>query len=110
MQVCQSGKKSEKGFFFQVSEKSGNFNISLESFEKNIKVREFKNFSNGLIADRLLKSIVSMNCKQFTIINIKFLKFIDSASINTMDDLKVIISLQKLSGNMVKSQGKVIIY
>ena len=58
-----------------------NFPWSVKSHQsgkltRNNKSQEFKNFQEKkLIVNRLLKSIVSINCKQFIMINIKFLKF-----------------------------------
>ena len=44
-QGCHSqGKKSGKRNFFQVREKSGNFNFRQGNLEKVAKVREFENF------------------------------------------------------------------
>ena len=41
LQGCHGqGKKSGKLFFFQVREKSGNFNVSHGNLEKVVKVRE----------------------------------------------------------------------
>ena len=43
MQSCHGqGKKSGKCFFFQVREKSGNFDISQGNLKKMGKVREFQ--------------------------------------------------------------------
>ena len=45
LQGCHGqGKKSGKQNFFQVREKSGNFNFSQGNLEKVVKVREFENF------------------------------------------------------------------
>ena len=59
MYIC-AGKK--------VWKKSGNFNFSQGDLEKRRKVREkvreFQNFPKKFIVYRLLKSIISVNCKR----------------------------------------------
>ena len=49
LQGCHGqGKKSGKLFFFQVREKSGNFNFSQGNVEKVVKVREKSGKSQGI--------------------------------------------------------------
>ena len=72
-QPCHGqGKKSGKLFFFQVREKSRNFNFSQGNLEKLVKVREKSGNLRMLkkfIVKRVLKNIISMNCKHFVVRN-----------------------------------------
>ena len=64
IQGCHGqGKKSGKQIFFQVREKSGNFNFSQGNLEKMIKVREFEKFPKKSIGKKVLQIIISSNCK-----------------------------------------------
>ena len=70
LQGCHGqGKKSGKRNFFQVREKSVNFNFSQGNLEKVVKVREKSGFSKKFIVKRVLKNIISMNCMQFVVRN-----------------------------------------
>ena len=53
--------------------RSGKFNFSQGNLEKMRKVREFQNFPKRFIVYRLLKSMISINCKQFMVRNIIFI-------------------------------------
>ena len=62
MQGCHGqGKKSGKWNFFQVSEKSGNFNFSQGNLEKMIKVREKSGNSRSFQKSQLVKSSENHN-------------------------------------------------
>ena len=66
-------KSLENEGFFQVREKSGNFNFSQGNLEKMIKVRqkvrEFEKFPKKSIGKKVLKIIISINCKWLMIRN-----------------------------------------
>ena len=62
-------------------EMSGNFNFSQGYLEKKMrkvmeKVRDFENFQKKFIVYRLLKSIISINCKRFKLIMVRNITFI----------------------------------
>ena len=57
----QSGKKSGKLIFFQVREKSGNFNFSQGNLENIIKVREKSGNLRSLQKSQLVKSSENHN-------------------------------------------------
>ena len=76
IQGCHGqGKKSGKWKIFQARE----FQFQSGKFRKNEKsqgnVRELQNFPKKFIVYRLLKSIISINCKRFMVRNITFIIF-----------------------------------
>ena len=65
----RSGKKFWKMKNFQVREKSGNYIFSQGNLKKNEKshgkVREFQNFPQKMLVNRLLEILVTIICKQY---------------------------------------------